>query len=219
MAVTVLLWIVGVLAALGLLIAWTRVGVLVRRTGELLTVDIRVGPVQFRVFPGKEAPEKQEPESPKAAKPKKEAKQKSKSPITFGEIKDLLRTMWPPLKTALGRTRRSIRLTPLQLSLTLGGAEDPAETAQLYGELQGGVWTVMPVLEQLLDIRDPWVHLGVDFDTDRTAAEGTLGLSIRIGSALYILLGLAIPGLRWYLAFRKRHDTKPAPKAAAKGTN
>lgn len=34
--------------------------------------------------------------------------------------------LWPAAQKALRRTRRSIRVDPLRLSVTLGGAEDPA---------------------------------------------------------------------------------------------
>ena len=215
---TVLLWILGVLLGLGILICLTPVGIRVMFRGEDLTADARIGPFRIRAFPGKE-----EPEEDQASPPKKERKQKkqSKGPkITLREIRRMAGELWPPLKKALGRTRRSIRVSPLQLSLVLGGEEDPADTAQLYGELHAGVWTVMPVLEQLLVIRDPYIHLDIDFNTAETVAEGTLGISLRIGSALRILVGLAIPALRCYLAFRKRHSTQqPAPASAGGAVN
>ena len=34
--------------------------------------------------------------------------------------------LWPPLKRALNRTRKGIRIHPLQISLTIGGQVDPA---------------------------------------------------------------------------------------------
>ncbi|MFR7893201.1 MAG: hypothetical protein ACLU38_03110 [Dysosmobacter sp.] len=60
--------------------------------------------------------------------------------------------MWPPLKKALRRTRRGMRIDPMDVSVILGGQAEPADAAQLYGELHGAVWTGMPVLEQLLVI-------------------------------------------------------------------
>ena len=127
--------------------------------------------------------------------------------------------LWPPLKKALSRTRRSIRIDPLQLSVTVGGEEDPASSAQLYGELHGAVWTVMPVLEQLLVIRDPFVHIGIDFDARETAAEGTVGVSIRVGTVVRLVWTVGVPAVRWFLAFRKRHTVaapeKPAPAASS----
>lgn len=215
---TVVLWILGILVALGLLIALTPVGVRVTFRNEDVTADVTVGSIHIRVFPGKEEGGKppQQDDGQKEPPPEKDAKKKEKGPkMTFAEIRQMVRELWPHLKRALARTRRSIRVSPLQLSLIVGGEEDPAEAAQLYGELHGAVWTVMPVLEQLLVIRDPYIHLDIDFDTATTVAEGTVGVSMRIGAALRIVLGLAIPALRCLLAFRNRHKMQqPEPVQA-----
>ena len=53
----------------------------------------------------------------------------------LADIKDAARTLWPPLKKAVGRVRRGIRIAPLSFSLTLGGQEEPDKTAELYGYL------------------------------------------------------------------------------------
>ena len=50
-------------------------------------------------------------------------------------------------------------------------------------------------------------------------AEGTVGISIRIGTVLAVALGVGIPALRWFLRFRKKkkQETGAAP-AAKEGT-
>ena len=206
------LWIVGVLAALIVLLCLTRVGVHAV-FGEETTVDVTVGFFRFRVLPGKEKTQKpkKEAENPpkEAAEPQK--KKSSLRKLTAAEIKDAVRTLVPALKRALRRTRRGIRVRPLRLSLTLGGAEDPAKTAQNYGTLNGAVWTVMPVLEHLLVIPDPRIHVGVDFDTAQTVLEGEAGLSLRIGTLLAVGFGLAVPALKWFLRYRKQAKQQPAP--------
>ena len=216
---TVLLWIVGVLLGLGVLIALTRVGIRVEMGEQGITAVASVGVIHIRVFPGKsttdDAAKAGEPEPKKPGEKKKSAGSKP----TLAEIKSLVQTLWPPLKKALARTRRSIRIHPMQLSLTVGGEEDPAAAAQRYGELHGAVWTIMPILEQLLDIRDPFIHLGIDFDARETKIEGKLGISIRIGSLIRIAFGLAVPAIRWYMDFRKAHGTKqPSEPTPAAGT-
>ena len=133
--------------------------------------------------------------------------------FSLEEIWDAVRTLAPPLKRALGRTRRGIRIAPLRLSLALGGQEDPASAAKLYGELNAAVWAGMPVLEQLLDIPDPRIHTEVDFNAEKTRTEGTLGITIRIGTALAVGAGIAVPALRWFLRCMKKHrKKKPAPE-------
>ncbi len=210
-----LFWILGVLAALGFLIGSLRIGVHVTLHQGTLAADVRVGPFSFRVFPGKVEAEPSQQDAPlrKAVKPRKK---NGLSRPSVAEIRDLICTLWPPLKKALRRTRQSIRIDPLQLSVTVGGEEDPAASAQLYGELHGAVWTVMPALEQLLRIKDPYVHIGIDFDAGETVMEGTLGVSIRIGTLLGIVWSFAIPAIQWFLTFRKRHmRTQQKPSASA----
>ena len=131
-------------------------------------------------------------------------KKKTLPKLALEDIRDAVRTLAPPLKRALGRTRRGIRIHPLQLSLTLDGREDPASTAELYGYLHAGMWTAMPQLEQLLDIRDPRLHIGMDFDSDETVVEGDTGICIRIGTVLAVGFTIAIPFLKWFLRYRKK---------------
>ena len=104
----------------------------------------------------------------------------------------------------MGRVRWGIRIDPLALSFTLGGQEEPDKTAELYGYLHTGMWTVMPVLEEGLDIPDPHIHIGIDFTTAQTAVEGELGLTARIGTLLRAGLTIGIPALRWFLKYRKK---------------
>lgn len=206
-------WILGVLVLLIALLCWTRAGALVT-LGDAVTVDVRVGLFRFRAVPGR----------PKEKKPKKEkkdaevgAEKKSSVPRPgLEDIRDAARTLLPPLRRALRRTRRGIRISPLRLALTLGGQEDPAAAAKLYGELNAAIWTGMPPLEQVLDIPDPQLHTEVDFEAERTRAEGTVGITIRIGTLLAVGFGIAVPALRWFLRFLRRHR-KSAPVAEESG--
>ena len=219
----ILFWILGVLAALIVLLCLTRVGVHAAFRGSDAVIRIRVGPFRFRVYPPKEKkPKADKPEKEKKKKPPKEKKPKGekKNPkISLADIKDAIRTLWPPLKRALARTRRGIRMDPLDLSVTVGGREDPAAAAELYGYLHAGVWTGMSVLEQLLVIPNPHIHIGIDFDRDQTEASGEVGVSIRIGTLLGVALGIGIPALKWFLRFRKKQkEQSVAPKEEAPAT-
>ena len=103
-----------------------------------------------------------------------------------------------------------MRVTPLTLSVTLGGARDPAETAELYGWLHGAVWGGMPVLEQLLVIPDPRIHIGMDFDSPEPRLEGSVGIRARVGTLLTAGLGVAVPVLRWLSQMEKRNRDRKA---------
>lgn len=206
----VLVWILGVLTLLVLLLLFLRVGVRVELGETGNTIDLKVGPFHFRVFPGKSKPKKPEEPTEKPVKSADQSGEQKKSGMKFSPaaILDLLRTIWPPLRRGLERTRRSIRVKPLRLSLTIGGEEDPAAAAQLYGELHGAVWTLMPILEELLVIYQPYVHIGLDFDTAENRVEGSFGLSIRVGTVLGLLFGVGIPAFRWLLRQNRQEKTE-----------
>lgn len=211
-------WVLGILVLLILLLCWTRAGVLVT-LGEALRVDVKLGWLRFQIVPGKEKPpgkKKKEKEPPKEESGQGKEKKSFPKPA-LSDIQDALRTLLPPLKKALRRTRRGIRIHPLRLSLVIGGQEDPAAAAKLYGEINAGIWAGMPPLEHLLDIPDPRIHTEVDFDAERTWTEGTLGVTIRIGTALAVGAGIAVPALRWLLRYMRRQRKKkplPAPEKA-----
>ena len=100
----------------------------------------------------------------------------------------------------------------MELSVVLGGQEEPADAAQQYGTLQGTVWTVVPALEQLLVLPHPRIHIDIDFSAETVRASGQVGLSARIGTLVRIGLTLAIPALRWLLTYLKKKKQRPAGK-------
>lgn len=216
------LWIVGILAAVVIALCLVPVGVRVGLTGRGAEVDLRLAWFRIRLYPPKKTdaaeqgggtPEKRHVKT--AGKQPKPAKQRPKPAITRADVWDAVQTLWPPLKRALARTRRGIRVSPLEVRITLGGAEDPAEAALRYGRVQAAVWTGMPVLEEVLDVRDPYVGVRLDFDAPETRAEGTIGVSARIGTLLAAALGVGMPALRWLLRYQKKQKTAPPAGAAA----
>lgn len=213
-----MLWILGIVAALLLLLCLTRVGVLVR-FGEELSVTARFGLFRIQVLPTKKKPPKHEKTAKKDGLPKRPPKKEPPAfpKPSFGDVRDALQTLWPPLKKALRRTHRSLRMDPLDLSVILGGAGEPADAARLFGELQGVIWGGMPVLEQLLVIPHPHIHLDVDFTAEETKAQGTVGVSARMGALLGIGMTVAVPALKWLLAYLKKNKQTPVGKDDSDG--
>ncbi|MGM9618336.1 MAG: DUF2953 domain-containing protein [Oscillospiraceae bacterium] len=226
----VALYILGGFLLLLFLLLLLRVGVEVR-LGEPLTVTLRFGPGRLRLLPGKEKKKKE----PKAERPKKEKKAKAarqpksgktKPKIGFPEVRQGAELLLPALKKALGRTRRSIRVKPLNVHVVFGG-DDPAEVAEQYGWATAAMWSLMPQAERLLTIPEPHIRLDTDFEASATRTEGEIGLSIRIGSTLRIGLALLPAALRWYRklprvpAEEKKTETAPpdAAAAASEGTD
>lgn len=213
------LWILAIAGLLVALLLWTRVGAWVAFGGGDLRLDVKFGLLRVHILPAR-------PEKPRAGKPPKEKKAKkagrkpeeekkpaAKRSFTLEDGKDAARTLLPALKRVLSRTRRGIRVKPLRLSLVLGGQEDPAAAAQLFGELQAAVWSGMPLLEKLLDIRDPRIHTDVDFEAPDAAVEGEFGVTLRVGTLLAVGFGLAFPVLGWLSRWRKRCKSRsPLPE-------
>ena len=206
------LWILGVLLALIVLLCVTRVGVHAV-FGETLLLDVKIGWFRIHILPLKEPhknAEERGKEAEKAKKPEEKATKKPPFPKpSFADIRDAASTLWPPLKRALDRTRRGLRIVPLDLSMTLGGSNDPASAAQLYGELNAAVWSAMPVLEQLLVIPSPHIHIGIDFDETRAKLKGEVGVSARIGTLLAVGAIVGFPMLKWILQYKKKQDKQP----------
>lgn len=212
----VVLWILGVLLALIVLLCLTRVGVHAV-FGDALLLDAKIGPFRIHILPGKEPDKKKEKRAKKPKEAKKtEEKEKKKTPFpkpSLADIREAVSVLWPPLKRALDRTRRGVRIHPMDLCVTLGGEEDPAAAAQLYGEAHAGVWAAMPVLERLIDIPEPHIHIGIDFNTPETKLEGELGVTARIGTLLAVGATVAFPALKWFLRYQKKHKEPPESKA------
>lgn len=215
-------WILGVIVLLIVLLCLLRVGAQVRMQAGELTVRVRIGPVGFQVYP----PKKKKASSKAEEKPKKEKKDKKpKDPSkklpkpSFADIKDAIRTLWPPLKRALGRFGRGIRIHPLQIGVRFGGGKDAAGAAELYGWANAGVWTVMPVLEKLMDIPEPGISLGLDFENPSHVIEADAGITIRIGTLLAMAFGVGIPALRWFLTWKKKMAQQPKAEPAVAEEN
>ena len=207
----VILWILGVLLALIVLLCVTRVGVHAV-LGETLLLDVKIGWFRIHILPAKEPNKKKKDQGKETEKAKKTEEKEEKKPFpkpSFADVRDAVSTLWPPLKRALDRTRRGLRIEPLDLSVTLGGSEDPASAAQLYGELYAAVWSAMPVLERLLVIPSPHIHIGIDFMEAKTKLEGEVGVSARVGTLLAVGATIGFPALKWFLQYKKKKETQP----------
>lgn len=211
------LWVLGILLCAVLILCQVRIGVQVVYQGGTARADVRLGPFSFPIVSPQESPQKTEAQPSERSGEEQAARTGRKLPkIDWNDVKDAAAALWQPLKRTLDRTRRGIRIDPLQIRLILGGAADPAETAEHYGYLQAAIWTGMPVLERLLQIPDPRIHTDIDFDGGNTVIEIRLGISARIGTLLGAAAGIAVPVLRWFLRFQKKQaKTAPVQQPAA----
>ena len=162
----------------------------------------------------KKKPQKEKkPKKDKKAEKKEKPKEKKKFPFTFADIRSALPVLFNALKKALGKIRRRMRIDPLDVCVIFAG-DDPAKVAEMFGWANSAMWAMMPQLERLLQIPDPHIHLGVDYERYDLYAEGRVGVTFRVGDLIVIGLTLAVPALKWYLSWRK--EVKRREEAAKK---
>lgn len=213
----VVLYIAIAIAVLLVLLLFIRVGALIHMGNEI-TVKLMIGPIRKDVSLKNDQPKKEkkkkkgEPKDGEPGKKKKSRKKKTKLKIGADEIESAILTLLPALRKTLRLTRRSIRLKPFNLHVTIGGS-DPADVGRTYGYAEAAMWAVMPEAERLLVMPEPHLRLDCDFDGGETQVEGDLGISIQIGSIFAIIVEMLRPGIKWYRAVpRIPIEEKPEEK-------
>ena len=187
-------WVLGILALVAVLLLRTRLGILIAVKGRDFTVTVRAGFLRLRVFPRRERRDGQA--ARRTRKKPEKAKEAEKPPPprrpAVTQIFRAVRTMPPLLWRMLKRVLRGTRIDPLEFYVSFGGSEDPAQAAGLCGYALTAVWTVMPRLERVLSIPDPYLDFEADFEAAETYIEGEAGVSVRLGTVLLALLPVAV---------------------------
>lgn len=204
------LWIVGILLAIFLAVQLSRVGVRLA-FGEECRVMLRLGPIRMQVVPKKETAKKK-PKKDKATKKKKEKPKKEMPKITARAVLDSLPELWRILKKGLRMTFHRVRVAPMDISAVIGG-DDPADTALLYGRLSAAMYTAMPMLQELVHMPDPHIHLEPELQGGETRISGEVGVSFLIWDLTAIGFACGVPLIKWLLRLRKQppkaeNDTK-----------
>ena len=175
--------------------------------GQALCVTARIGPKKLAILPKPDKPKKAKKAKKEEKKPAPQQagaqKKEKKFPFTFDDIRAALPVVWETLQKALGKIRRRMVVEPLDVSIVFGGS-DPVKVAEMYGWAGTAVWTMMPQLEQLIRIPHPHIHLGVDYNSFHIETEGRVGVKLRVGDLIAIVLTLAVPVLKWYWNWRKK---------------
>ncbi len=86
---------------------------------------------------------------------------------------------------------------------------DPADTAQLYGRLTAAVGAGLPVLEEVMGVKDVDVRLYPDFTQQQMDLIADVGVSLRPGSLAWIGLRAGGSLLKWFFGFRKLASPPP----------
>lgn len=175
-----------ILLILGILLL-TPVGLRAGYASEGVCLDVRFGWIRLHILPRKAA-------APKGKKKKASSKKKEKNKEDSGEAKP--EKPKPQLSYYLALVKMGLRaakiflkgiaIDRLFLRLTVAGS-DAAKTALLYGRLCAAAGTVHAAADNLFNLKDYDVQIGVDFYAEKLRIEAEAELSF----LLYSVFGAA----------------------------
>lgn len=215
--------ILGVILLLLCLVLFTPILVRAIWEEEGPRVRLRVGPVELQAYPPRREEKGDKPSKEKKTPEKKkdtgEKPAKKRKAITAEQILYLLEALPPILGRALRRLGRRVRVGPLKVWLLLS-AEDPADTALLYGRVEAALMAALPILHRHLAIRDQDIRIYPDFEGNGTDWRLDVGVSIRLWDLLVIGLCAGGSGLKALIGMKRlgakdaAGDTKTRKRAA-----
>lgn len=214
--------ILGVIALILAILLLMPIRVRIAYQDGSTTVKLSAGPIRRSLYPPAEEPEKEPTEEP-LKKAEKKAKKKADEPkkkrrINREQILYLLEKGPKILGRAIKRLGRRIRICPLKLYL-LVAAEDPADTAILYGRISGGLSACLPELHRHIHIDDQDIQLFPDFSQDQMDVIADVGISLRIWDVLVIGVCAGCSLIKLLVGFRRRGDKEtPEKKEKQKDT-
>ncbi len=202
--------VLGVLALLIAALLALRVGVLVGYDRGALWARLCLGPARLTLWPRKpkRPKRKKRPKRPQTGQKQKAEKPRPKlSPA-------LVRAMRGPIRAALARLRRAVRIDTVALRL-IWAEEDPADAAVHYGRLWAVLEGTMALLRANVTVRDDDLALTIDFTRERPELVSLrFGASAALGRLIGIAVLAAVGILRALLSEKRR--TRTAPTAVKK---
>lgn len=160
------------------------------------TVDLLIGLVKKRIFPGKK---KEKTEKPKQKE--KKSGTKTKKPETDEKKGGSFTDFLPLVKIAgdfLGDLRRKLRIKRLEMYLCMAGGE-PCDLAINYGRAWAAVGNLMPLLERLFVIKKRDIQVACDFTQSQTTIYVRGDITITLGRLLGLLVRYGWRAIRQYL--------------------
>lgn len=201
------MWAVYILLAL---LALVLVVMLIPVTGRItydgtLTVRIRVLGVPVVLYP--------RPQAPASPAVKKKRRPKEDKPSKWQELTDLLRQddvegtlqfIGDVARLAgrtVGRVLRSITVTHLQLQMLIA-TDDPADTAQRYGQVCGILYPALELIGQRVRIRRRQLRVEPNFLLEQSSAR----FDVRLRISVWRLTGAALALLWGFLMIREQSN-------------
>ena len=172
-------------------------------SGGKLTLGLRIGFLNLRVFPGRLKP-------PKLKKPKKTeiVKKQSTGQLKKEKVplnkKELMRLLKLGLKT-LGRLRRKLCVDYLRIRYTFA-SDDPFNTAMGFGYSSAALGAIMPLFDNAFNIAERDIGPSFDFLSDKPAFDCWITFSIHVWEVFYIAAAFGIDYLK--LRHRQKRDDR-----------
>ena len=204
------LMILAVVVLVLLLIGQVRIGGQAEFNAEGFFLWVRVGKIRIKILPMKPKKEKpKKPKKPKKKKPKKPKKEKEPTPLPekIGGTLEYAKELLPVALEAAGGMLRGLRVDNLRVELT-AGSSDPADAAALYGQANAALGALWHPLTTAFRVKDGSARVKLDFDAPGMTVYGAAGLSIKIGTVVWIGLRAGFKALFGALAARKRLKLK-----------
>ncbi len=148
-----------------------------------LVVGIKAGPFNLRMIPTKKRHTKVKKASKKQRKPKKQKGKKPKAPMSKKELISLIKLGLKALK----RFGKRLSVDYLRIHVEYA-TDDPFDTAIGFGAANAALGTLFPLIDSVMDIKEPDFYLGCSFTRDKTAVDVWITVTIRVGQLLFVAM-------------------------------
>lgn len=189
------------------LLAIAPLGAEVRYDANGPLVKIIAGFLRIQLIPAKKLkkPKKEKTQKEKKPEKKKEKPKKEDKPKEKKSLGGTIEKFWPFVKLGvdfLGDFKRKIRVNVLELNLTMAG-DDPCDLAVNYGRAWAAIANLDPMLERAFVIKKRDIHIGCDFESDKTVIYARLDITITLGRIVGLLVRYGIRAVKLLLKTKK----------------
>jgi Protein of unknown function (DUF2953). len=195
------LYIIGGILLLIIILLLCPIVLSVKYVNDCLTVRL----CGFRLVPPKDKPKKEKKKKKENTEQdiKEQIKPKKKSKINFNQIKTLVTSATPAVK----RVFKGMKIRRFRFVYVCAG-EDAAKTAIQYGKICAAVSSVLPLVQNIFDIKFDKIDVRLDFSVNKPYNEVKFKAKLRV----YVLIAAAIIFLKNYLKTSKSSEVNQKSK-------
>lgn len=198
---TVVLWILLAVFLLIVLVLVVPFGAHIAYIGGELAVDARVLWFNIGLIPAKERKKPAKEKAKREKKPKKEKQpseaeaKEGKKGLPLGLTKEQIPQLLKLALSTLDRFRRKFTVNNLMIHF-VAAAEDPYNTAMLYGYANAAAGIIEGLAGRGWDIRRRDIQIAPDFESTECRADAEITVTISLGRILAVLIAAAFGLLR-----------------------